>query len=224
LLSSMDWATRRQRSILFMRDMILDEWKRIGEEDIDVGKAYNYAELIMRNTENFPSLDPFLIMAIAWRESAFGERRVSFRGAIGVMQLMPHTARPYFELYGIPYSDSALYQPVNNFKVAIRLFADIVTSYNKIEKSLAIYNCGNYGIYYPDSMIWIPDETRKYVPDVLSKWVEYKIAFETFHVDSLLIKTTTIKMDSVLIRDDGPKIKPKKPRKKGRYAYRVEED
>ena len=188
LLSSMDWSTRRQKYILFMRDMIVSEWSRIGEKNLDVSKAYNYAEIIMRNVENFPNIDPSLILSMACIESAFGEKAVSFKGAIGLLQLMPYTARPYFELYGIPYSDSALAQPPVNFKIGIKYFSEIVASYPRIETSVAVYNGGKWGSYYPDYMSKVPDETKGYVPNVLKKWKEYKDLFETYRVDSLLIK------------------------------------
>jgi soluble lytic murein transglycosylase-like protein len=206
-----------------MRDMIIDEWKRVGDDKIDVSRAYTYAELIVRNVENFPDIDPLLVLSMACVESAFGEKAVSFRGAAGILQVMPYTARPYFELFGIPYSDSALYLPANNIRVGIRYFADILASHYKLEKALAIYNCGYAGEYYLDSMVYIPQETREYVPKVLCKWVEYKRLFEEFNVNSLLVKADTIRLDSIRIKNTDLKAK-KKPRKKGRYAYKVEEE
>lgn len=188
LLSSMEWSTKRQKYVLFMRDMIMSEWQRIGEKNIDVSKAYNYSEIIMRNVENFPQIDPSFILSMACVESAFGEGAVSFRGAMGLLQIMPFTARPYFDLYGIPYSDSALHQPVINIKIGIRYMADIMSCYSNVEKSLAVYNGGKWGVYYPDSMLKVPEETKKYVPCVMAKWKEYKSVFENYRIDSLRMK------------------------------------
>jgi len=188
LLSSMDWSTKRQKYILFMRDMIISEWKRVGEKKIDISKAYNYSEIIMRNVENFPQIDPSLILSMICVESAFGEKATSFRGAIGMLQIMPLTARPYFEVYGIPYSDSALYQPSLNLKIGIKYIADITSCYPNMETSVAVYNGGKWGTYYPDSMSKVPEETKKYVPAVVSKWKEYHNLFEVYRVDSMIVK------------------------------------
>ena len=188
LLSTMDWSTKRQKYILFMRDMIISEWQRIGDKNIDVSKAYNYSETIMKNVENFPHIDPSLILSMACNESAFGEAAVSFRGARGVLQIMPFTAKPYFELYGIPYSDSALHQPAVNIKIGIRYVADILSCYSNVETCLAVYNGGKWGSYYPDSMRKVPEETKRYVPCVMAKWKEYKSVFESYRIDSLKIK------------------------------------
>jgi soluble lytic murein transglycosylase-like protein len=192
LLSSMDWSTRRQKYILFMRDMILAEWKRIGEKNVDISKAYNYSEIIMRNVENFPNIDPSLILSMACVESAFGEKATSPKGAAGMLQIMPYTARPYFELYGLPYSDSALYQPPINLKIGIKLLADILASCHSVETSIAVYNGGKWGLNYPDLMDKVPDETKRYVPCVVAKWKEYKDLYETYHVDSLMMKHDSV--------------------------------
>jgi soluble lytic murein transglycosylase-like protein len=185
----MDWSTKRQKYILFMRDMIIKEWVRVGAQKIDISKAYNYSEIIMKNVENFPNIDPSLILSMACVESAFCEKAVSPMGASGMLQIMPYTARPYFEFYGIPYCDSTLFQPTVNLKIGIKHFADILASYHNVERSVAVYNAGKYGAYYPDSMSKVPEETKKYVPNVVSKWNKYKTDFETYRVDSILVQS-----------------------------------
>lgn len=185
LLSSMDWSTKRQKYILFMRDMIISEWERIGERKIDISKAYDYSEIIMKNSENFPHIDPYLILSMACNESSFGEKALSFKGAVGMMQIMPCTAKPYFELYGMPYSDSVLYKPPVNLKIGIKYIVDINSIYPNIETSIAIYNAGRWGIYYPDSMDRVPGETKAYVKNVVSKWKEYSNIFESYRIDSV---------------------------------------
>ena len=199
LLSSMDWSTKRQKYILFMRDMIVKEWARTGDTKIDISIAYNYSEIIMRNVENFPHIDPSLILSMACVESSFGETATSFKGAVGMHQIMPLTAKPYFELYGIQYSDSALYQPPINLKIGIKHFADILSCYPNTETSIAVYNGGKWGTFYPDSMGRVPEETRRYVPCVVSKWKEYREAFETYRIDSLIINSDS-KKDSKIKR------------------------
>jgi soluble lytic murein transglycosylase-like protein len=188
LLSSMDWATKRQKLILFMRDMIIDEWKRVGEKKIDISKAYSHAENIMKNVENFPQIDPCLVLSMGCVESTFGEKALSPKGAIGFLQLMPYTAKPYFEIYGIPFSDTLLFQSSINIKIGIRVFADIFSCYHSVETSVAVYNAGKWGLNYPNYMDKVPDETKKYVPSVMAKWISYKSLLEKYHVDSVATK------------------------------------
>ncbi len=38
-------------------------------------------------------VDPHLALAVAWQESGWQQRRISSAGAIGVMQVLPGTAR-----------------------------------------------------------------------------------------------------------------------------------
>jgi hypothetical protein len=223
LLSSMDWSTQRQKYILFMREMIVAEWERIGEKNVDVSKAYSYAEIIMRNVENFPNIDPSLILSMACVESAFGEKATSLMGAAGMLQLMPFTARPYFELYGLPYSDSALYIPQINVKIGVRHFADILVSYNNVETSVAVYNGGKWGSFYPSNMQKVPEETQKYVPSVIAKWKEYSELYKTYRVDSSLTKVDSIKTGPVTVIAK-PKIKlAKKIKMKARPIKKSQE-
>jgi hypothetical protein len=221
MLSSMDWATRRQKYVLFMRDMIVSEWKRIGEDNVDISKAYNFSEMIMRNVENFPNLDPSLILSMACIESAFGEKATSVKGAQGMLQIMSYTARPYFELYGMPFNDSLLYTPSINIKIAVRHFADIVASYPRTETSIAIYNGGKWGTYYPDEIKKVPDETKEYVGKVMAKWQQYKELYESYHIGPLTIKTDSgaAKLDTAKVIE---KQKPKKRYK--RKKQKVQEE
>lgn len=195
LLSTMDWSTRRQKQILFMRDMIISEWKRIGEKErvkrgitLNLGEAYYIADNIVANTEIYPNIDPLLILALSWKESAFWRKARSFKGALGIMQVMPATARPYFDLYGISFSQGKLYDPATNIKIGTRFFDDVFASYETLEKTLAYYNGGRWGAaYYPDSLDKCHEETKDYVPKVLAKFEEYKELYKSFRIDSSMV-------------------------------------
>lgn len=184
LISSMDWSTRRQKLTLFMRDRIIDEWKRCGT-DLDYHKAYDYSDFIVRYCENYPYVDPFLILAMQWKESSFQEDAVSHMGAIGLMQIMPYTARPYFELLGYTYSDDLLKKPSVNVRIGVRIVSHLIATYNNTGKVLGCYNAGPYGAYYyPDSLHRMQEETRLYIPAIENKFKEYKDGFKSFRIDS----------------------------------------
>lgn len=195
LLSNMDWSTKRQKKTLFMRDMILAEWKRIGRKErekrgitLSLVEAYSLADNFMLNAEIYPNIDALLLLALSRTESIFWKKALSHRGAMGIMQVMPVTGRPYFDLFGISFSEKKLYDPAINIKIGTRFFDDVYATYGSLEKTLAYYNGGRWGATcYPDSLDRCHPETRDYVPKVLSFYKEYKDRYKTFRVDSSMV-------------------------------------
>lgn len=88
-------------------------------------------------------LDWRLLASIAYQESKFDARVVSWAGAVGLMQLMPRTA----EAFGVS-ADSLLY-PEHNVLAAVRLLKRLERSFLGAETQddrqkliLAAFNCG----------------------------------------------------------------------------------
>lgn len=80
------------------------------------------------------SLDPRLVAAVAWAESGFDPRAVSSVGALGLMQLMPATARGL----GVDPLD-----PAQNLAGGARYLAAQLTRFGgRLELALAAYNAG----------------------------------------------------------------------------------
>jgi hypothetical protein len=98
------------------------------------------------------------MLAIAKRESGFNPERVSPKGAIGVMQLMPNTAKDF----GVDPRDA-----LQNIDGATRFMVSLLSQFKgDLPKALAAYNAG------PESVKkyhGIPpfSETQHYVPEVL---------------------------------------------------------
>jgi hypothetical protein len=85
------------------------------------------------------TVNPFLITALIRQESAFQEMVKSKVGAVGLMQLMPKTAR----LIDRSASRKRLLQPEVNLRVGIQYFENLVARYNgDVELALAAYNAG----------------------------------------------------------------------------------
>jgi soluble lytic murein transglycosylase-like protein len=79
-------------------------------------------------------LDPALATAVAWRESRLNRAALSPRGAIGVMQLMPGTAR----MLGLDPTDTAA-----NIEGGVTYLSQLMRHYGgDIVKALAAYNAG----------------------------------------------------------------------------------
>ena len=57
-------------------------------------------------------VDPHLALAVAWQESGWQQRRISSAGAIGVMQVLPGTARWMTQYVGRPLNPYGLYDNV----------------------------------------------------------------------------------------------------------------
>jgi soluble lytic murein transglycosylase-like protein len=111
--------------------------------------------------EEYSSLygvEPELVKAVIEVESNFDYRAVSPRGARGLMQLMPHTAR----LYGA-YN---LHDPRQNIQAGVRHLRDLLDRYGSLRLAIAAYNAGAGAV---DRHGGLPPyrETRRYVERVL---------------------------------------------------------
>jgi len=105
-------------------------------------------------------VDPKLVLAVAEAESGFSPSAVSSAGAIGVMQLMPETAK----MLGV----RNIYDYRENADAGVRYLKQMLIKFDgDTEKALAAYNAG------PDAVVrygGIPPyaETREYVKRVLA--------------------------------------------------------
>jgi soluble lytic murein transglycosylase-like protein len=116
-----------------------------------------YEELI-RAAASAHNLSPDLVRAIIRAESGFNPRAVSAKGAMGLMQLMPATAR---ELGVVDP-----FHPAENIRGGVTYLARLLSRYDQnLELALAAYNAGpgtveRYGAVPPYR------ETRDYVKKI----------------------------------------------------------
>ena len=84
-------------------------------------------------------VNPFLITALIRQESAFQEEAHSKVGAVGLMQLMPATAR----IMSRGVKRKQLFQAETNIKIGVRYFESLVDRFKgDVELALASYNAG----------------------------------------------------------------------------------
>jgi soluble lytic murein transglycosylase-like protein len=106
-------------------------------------------------------LPPEFVHSVAKIESGFEPHAVSPKGAVGVMQLMPETARSL----GADAAD-----PEQNIDAGTRLLRELLVKYNgDVVRALAAYNAGAGAV---DKYQGLPPytETRQYVNKVITTY------------------------------------------------------
>lgn len=138
-------------------------------------------------------LDPAIALGIMRQESNFDSNAISGAGAIGLMQLMPSTARYVSRKYGLP--DDDLFNPQQNMQLGATYLARQVAHFGGcVPLAIAAYNAGpgNVGNWLaeygqpsaqpkaglPDMIDWIEeipfDQTRDYVERVSENITIYR--------------------------------------------------
>ncbi|MDB5777407.1 MAG: hypothetical protein JWP38_3540 [Herbaspirillum sp.] len=106
-------------------------------------------------------LDPLLLHAVIRAESGYNRRALSPKGAGGLMQLMPATARRF----GV----KDLFDPGQNLKAGARYLSWLLKLFNgDLELALAGYNAGEQAVIRAGYRIPPYNETLNYVPKVLN--------------------------------------------------------
>lgn len=154
-------------------------------DDLQVRFPLAYREHVQRAAEA-TAIQPTLLFAIARQESAFMPDARSPAGALGLMQLMPATARQTARKAGVRYRQSDLLSPEKNIVLGSRYLSELLSEFegNRI-LAAAAYNAGPYRVKQWLSEreqklpydVWIETipfrETRGYVQKVLSYSVIY---------------------------------------------------
>jgi len=106
-----------------------------------------------------------LVGAVAAVESAHNAQAISPRGARGVMQLLPATAKQY----GVS-DPRALLDPERNIEAGVRHLKDLLARHHgNVSLALAAYNAGAGAVNRHGDRIPPYRETMLYVPAVMAK-------------------------------------------------------
>jgi soluble lytic murein transglycosylase-like protein len=106
-------------------------------------------------------LEPTLVRAVIQQESAFRPCAISFKGAEGLMQLMPDTAEQL--------SVEDPFDPKQNIEAGTRYLKQLIDKYKgDLEQALGAYNAGPATVDQAGKVPDIP-ETRDYVKAILDK-------------------------------------------------------
>lgn len=112
-------------------------------------------------------IDPLLIYAQMHQESSFKPKATSYKGASGLMQLMPATARRF----GV----TQIYDPKQNIEAGIKYMRWLMNTFNgDVSLALAGYNAGEGAVMKYGWQIPPYRETQEYVRRISARYTSIK--------------------------------------------------
>jgi soluble lytic murein transglycosylase-like protein len=116
------------------------------------------------------NVDAALIRAVIAVESAYNPSAVSRTGAVGLMQLMPETARRY--------NVTDRHDPEQNIHGGAQYLRDLLRMFNNnMRLALAAYNAGEQAVMNYGNRIPPYRETLAYVPKVMKYYERYSTGY-----------------------------------------------
>ena len=136
------------------------------------GKNYYYVYGLLpyiQAAANKYNVDPALILAFMAQESRGNPKAVSSVGAIGLMQIMPSTARRVCR-----YDVKDLYNPIKNIDCGAKLIAYLKGRVETVQDIIASYYAGEkayrYRKKYGRYPSWGKPPTYRYVAEVYNRY------------------------------------------------------
>jgi soluble lytic murein transglycosylase len=147
----------------------------------------DYREYVVQYSEEF-SLEPAFVFSVIRAESRFNRNAKSYKGAIGLMQIMFETAKNGADALGIEnFTEEKLFLPEVNIRIGCWYLNKLRDEHQTMEAVLASYNAGGNkvrtwfeGIDYKqinqeDFIQKIPyPETRFFVWGVINNYKMYQ--------------------------------------------------
>ncbi|MCS3902870.1 soluble lytic murein transglycosylase-like protein [Methylohalomonas lacus] len=149
---------------------LVKTWKGWQEPSYDTSRfkqnQRRFADLITEAAEQYVLPDS-LVHAVVTAESAYDPNALSSAGALGLMQLMPATAKRF----GV--SDRK--NPRANVYAGTRYLKQLLGMFdNDVRLALAAYNAGENAVIKYDNQIPPYPETQNYVRKVLKYYRQYR--------------------------------------------------
>ncbi len=121
---------------------------------------------LIRQKARKHKVDPALVMAVIHAESAYDQNALSMAGAVGLMQLMPATARRF----GVSNRNDA----AQNVTGGVRYLRHLLERYKfDIRLALAAYNAGESAVSKYGNKVPPYPETQNYVKKVVAYYQNY---------------------------------------------------
>lgn len=137
-----------------------------------------YDELVKKSCARH-GVDPNLVFSVMRQESGFNYRAKSYKGATGLMQLMPATARRF----GV----QNIYDPAENIEAGTRYLRFLLDTFNgDVGLALAGYNAGEGAVMKYGYRVPPYRETQHYVRSISAKYGR------STHDSALVSKTAVV--------------------------------
>ncbi len=131
--------------------------------DAEIRKYSDYIDAASRTH----GVDSHLVHAVISAESGFNPRAVSPKGATGLMQLMPDTARRY----GV----QNIMDPYENIQGGVKYLKDLLAMFKgDMKLALAGYNAGENAVIRAGNQVPPYPETVHYVPKVMDYYRKFQ--------------------------------------------------
>lgn len=142
----------------------------------EISPTFKQVRQTLREVSQDHNIDFELLQALIAAESGFDTQAVSPKGAIGLMQIMPATARRY----GIDGDrktsiERKLFDPRINIKTGTRYLRDLINMFpGQLELAIAAYNAGEGAVQRAGNQIPNYKETQAYVKTVMQLYTVLK--------------------------------------------------
>jgi soluble lytic murein transglycosylase-like protein len=150
---------------------------------LEKSEKYGIANAIYQASMKYSNLDVNLICATIEQESGrtWNPRVVSSAGAMGLMQVMPATAKfiAKYEMIKWTSEEEVLFNPVYNIRIGCCYLSSMMELFNDTEGALAAYNGGEHRAFLwmrqgkANGILW--EETQNYFPSVLKFTEEFRL-------------------------------------------------
>lgn len=162
------WYSRGKLSIFMERERIARIEREMpgepaGTKNTDWTSGNAWIDGLIRTNGDRHGLDPYLIFLVIEHESHFRQRAVSPKGARGLMQLMPATARR------LGVRDS--FDPAENINGGTRYLKELMSMFGgRVDLVLASYNAGEGAVMKYGRAVPPYRETRDYVKRITRRY------------------------------------------------------
>lgn len=113
----------------------------------------DYSEYVEKYANEY-NVDKNLVFAIIKAESNFDEDAKSYRGAVGLMQLMQTTAEEIAPKINLDINEENILEPDININIGTKYISMLIQKYENVGLAVAAYNAGSGNV---DS--WIENKT-----------------------------------------------------------------
>lgn len=138
------------------------------EASVSPDNRQRYGAVIEQTAGRF-GIDAALLHAVISVESGYNPNAISRRGAGGLMQLMPETAKRY----GV----ANVFDPADNVRGGAQYLSELLKMFqNDLQLALAAYNAGEAAVLKYGKRIPPYRETATYVPRVVDFYHKYRLS------------------------------------------------